>query len=121
MPEFRWDETDLVECLGVIPQIDEHEVGHHFVVRRDGLRLELSILQYDAEVSLSLFREGAPSPLVTLRMIDCPGVRLVRNRERPDYLEFAAARVHGGRYDREPTATMGLRLAVDPDIGITLF
>jgi hypothetical protein len=121
MPEFRWDETDLIEYLGVLPTIDEYETGHHFVVRRGDMRLELSIYQYDAEVRLSLVREGSPAPLVTVRLIDCPEVRLMRNRERPDFLEFAAGRVFGERYDRAPVITMGLRLAVDPDIAIALY
>ena len=119
MWRFRWDETDLIEYLGVIPTIDEDLEGRHFAVVRNGLRLHLSIYDYNGEVGLSLSREGAERPLFGMLVRGCPGVRLVRNRERPDYLEFDAP--SGDGYDGEPVSGMGMRLAVDPDISVELF
>jgi hypothetical protein len=121
MPKLVWNETDLIECLGVLPEIDEGATGHHFTVYRDGLKLLLSVYQYSAEVWLSLLRSEAQDSLITIRMIDCTGARYVKNRRDRDYLEFAAAKVFGGRYDGESAILMGLRLTVDPDFKIELF
>ena len=43
------------------------------------------------------------------------------NRNGQDYIEFAAAKVFGRRYDGETVIPMGIRLAVDPDFNIQLF
>lgn len=121
MPQLVWNQYDLIEFFAVLPEVDEYETGDHFTVWRNGLRLLLSIYQYDAEIWCSLYRGESPESLFTIRMIDCPGVRLVRNPKGSDCLEFAAAKVFGGRYDGESKMPMGLRLTVDPDFKIELF
>ena len=121
MPEFVWNETDFIECLSVIPTVEESGIAHHFLVRRDGLRLLLSVYQYDAEVWISLFRGESSQSLFTVSLKDSPGARLVRNRNGQDYIEFAAGDVFAGRYDGESMIPMGIRLSVDPDFNIQLF
>jgi hypothetical protein len=54
MTGFVWDETDFIERLSVIPEVEDDGSAHHFVVRRDGLRLVSSVHQYQAEVWISL-------------------------------------------------------------------
>ena len=121
MARFVWDETDFIECLGVIPEVEDDGSAHHFVVRRDGLRLMLSVYQYQAEVWISLYREESKQPLFRVVLEDSPGARLVRNRNGQDYIEFAAAKVSGSRYDSESVIPIGIRLYVDPDFNIQLF
>ena len=121
MPEFVWNETDFIECLGVIPTVEEHGMAHHFVTHRNGLRLELSVYQYDAQVWFSLYREESSHPLFRVGFENSPGARLVRNRNSQDYIEFAAAKIFGGRYDGASVIPMGIRLSVDPDFNIQFF
>jgi hypothetical protein len=121
MPSFVWNEIDFIECLSVIPTFEEWGMAHHFVVHRNGLRLALSVYQLEAEVCISLYREGSNQPLFTVSLKDSPGARLVRNRNGQDYIEFAAAEIFGGRYDGESAIPMGIRLSVDPDFNIQLF
>lgn len=121
MPEFVWNETDFIECLSVLPEIDNAGAGYHFTVFRDGLRMLLSVQPYEAEVLVSLFRAGATDSLFTTWLTDCPGARYIQNRQCSCYLEFAAAKVFGRRYDGKSLIPMGLRLTVDPDFKIELF
>lgn len=122
MPEFVWNETDFIECLNVIPDVDDGGFAHHFVVRRNGLRLLLSVYQYEAETWISLYREESDQSLFRVVLKDAPGARLVRNRNGQDYLEFAAAKIFGDvRYDGESVIPMGIRLSVDPDFNIQFF
>src|SRR5262249_12623483 len=121
MPEFIWNETDFIECLCVIQTVEEYGIAHHFVISRNGLRLLLSVYQYAAEVRISLYREESNQPLLTVNLIDSPGARLVRNRNGQDYIEFAAAKIFGGRYDGESMIPIGIRLSVEPDFNIQLF
>jgi hypothetical protein len=81
----------------------------------------MSVYQYDAEVRISLYREESKQPLFTVGLKESPGARLVHNRKGPDYIEFAAARIFGSRYDGESVIPMGIRLSVDPDFNIQLF
>ena len=121
MQRFVWNETDFIECLSVIPTVEECGVAHHFVVHRNGLRLLLSVYQLTAEVWISLYREESNQLLFRVVLEDSPGARLVRNRNGQDYIEFAAAKVFGRRYDGESVIPMGIRLTVDPDFNIQLF
>jgi hypothetical protein len=121
MQRFVWNETDFIECLSVFPTVEECGVAHHFDLYRNGLRLLLSVYQLDAEVWISLYREGSNQSLFTVSLKDSPGARLVRNRNGQDYIEFAAGDVFGGRYDGESMIPMGIRLSVDPDFNIQLF
>lgn len=120
---FVWNETDFIECLGVLPEVAEDGggIGHHFTLHRDGLRLLLSVYPYTAEILISLFRGAAREALFSLRLTDCPAGRYVKESNGRYYLEFAAAEFFAGLYDGESVIPMGVRLAVDPDFKIELF
>ncbi|HVF43797.1 MAG TPA: hypothetical protein VM936_12330 [Pyrinomonadaceae bacterium] len=121
MREFVWNRYEFIECLGVLPEVDE-EFGtcHTFRVERDGLRLELSVSQYDGDVYLSLYREGVGPPVFTMGLIACEGARYVRDK-LGDFLEFAPAKCFGRRYDGERPAPFGFRVSVDPHIRVEPF
>lgn len=119
MPQFVWNEYEFVECLGVVPEVDEYDT-HTFKVERDGLRLELNVSQYDGDVFLHIFREGVETPVFMMRLIDCAGARYVREK-RGDFLEFAPAKSFGGRYDGRSPIPFGFRVAVDPHIRVEVF
>src|SRR5262245_55835430 len=93
-----WDETDVIACLEVLPVVGDHAVSYTFSLRRDGLRLELTIYPYDRDVCISLHRCGIDVPTFDVKLIDCDGVRYV-NDTRGEYLEFAPSKCFGGRYD----------------------
>lgn len=118
---FVWDETDFIEGLSVIPEVEDAGIAHHFVARRNGLRLLLSVYQYDAEVWISLFREESKESIFTIGLKDSSEARLVRNRKGPDYIEIAAGNIFGGRHDGESRIPIGIRLSVDPDFKIQFF
>src|SRR5262245_5029280 len=121
MTRFVWNETDFIECLSVIPEVEDGGIAHHFDARRNGLRLVLSVYQYEPAVWISLYRDESNQPLFRVSLEDSLGARLVRNRNGQDYIEFAAAKVFGSRYDGESVIPMGIRLSVDPDFNIQLF
>ncbi|HEV2800753.1 MAG TPA: hypothetical protein VGW12_09665 [Pyrinomonadaceae bacterium] len=121
MPEFVWNEYEFIECLGVVPTVEKYESGHHFKIERDGLRLELSVFQYDGDVHLDLYREGTDAPLFKMRLLDCAGARYVSDRNGREVLEVAPAKSFGSRYDGHTPLAYGVRLAVTPHISIELF
>lgn len=64
MPQLKWDETDWIECLEVIPTVEDYEVSHLFEVKKDGLILQLGVWQYDGVVDFTLMRENVEIPVV---------------------------------------------------------
>jgi hypothetical protein len=120
MCEFVWNKYDFIECLGVLPEVDEDEDGHAFKVERDGMRLELTVFRYAGDVYLSLYREGVETPVFFMRLIWCEGARYVRDKGG-DFIEFAPAKSFGSRYDGRSPAPFGFRVSVNPHIKIEPF
>ncbi len=58
MPELVWDETDFVTCLEALPTIDEYETGYHYVVEKDGLKLDLSVYPFAADICITIYRDA---------------------------------------------------------------
>jgi hypothetical protein len=116
-----WNEYDFIECLGVLPEVKEYKTSHFYKVEKDGLRLELTVFQYDGDIYIDLFRDKIEHSVFRMRMIDCPGVRYVKNQSGTEYLELAATNSFGSRYDGESVIPFGVRLTVNPNIRIELF
>ncbi len=117
---LNWDEIDVMTVLEVMPETETHGISHRFVVQKDGLKLEITIFQYDGDVRLLLFRDGIELPILHMTLMDCPGIRRVKDTQK-EYLEFAAASPFGHRHDNESHIAVGVRVAVKPYINIHLF
>jgi hypothetical protein len=120
MPQLKWDETDFLNCLEVLPTIDEFETGYHYSVSKDGLRLQLSVFQFDSDIAITVYRAGVARPVIAFTIKDCSGTRYV-NDSRGEYLEFAPSQVFGDRYQRDYLIPVGVRLSVKPSICVELF
>jgi hypothetical protein len=116
-----WNVYEFIECLEVIPEVEEYETSHSFRIKKHNLRLELTIFQYAGDVYLDLYQEGLKEPIFSMRLLDCPGARYIKTKYGTEWLEFAAAKSFGNRYDGESPIPMGVRLAVNPQIKIELF
>jgi hypothetical protein len=120
MPEFVWNQYEFIECLGVLPAVEEYETHHSFAVEKDGLKLHLSVFQYAGDVYIDLYREGIETPAFSVRLLECEGARYVSDKGG-EYLEFAPAKCFGSRYDGVGPIPYGIRVAVNPHIRIELF
>jgi hypothetical protein len=87
MTELKWNEYEFIECLGVLPEVDEYETGHHFRVEKDGLLLTLSIWRYECLFELSLFQSGRENPLINFYLSVRDEARFI-NDKRGSYLSF---------------------------------
>jgi hypothetical protein len=57
MPELVSGETDFVTCLEILATIAEYEIGYHYVVEKDGLKLDLSVTSTCRRHMITLHRE----------------------------------------------------------------
>lgn len=120
MPQLVWNPVDFLDVLGVEPEVAEYDACHRYVVERPPLRLDLQVRQYDGDILLELFVASLEKPVVTYRLVGCPGVRLV-TRPHGRGLEFAAANAFTGRYDGYSVIPYGLRLWIEPQIRLEPF
>lgn len=120
MPFFEWDVTDFISCLEVVPEVDGDDISHSFVVEKNGMRLLLTVYQYDGDIHFSLYRDGVTPPVFSMKLVECQGARYV-NDKRGEYLEFAPAGCFGMRYDGEDLIPYGVRLRVKPSISIEMY
>jgi len=67
MPQLAWNEYEIIECLAVLPAVEEHDVRYEFEsgrVRECVLRL--TVWQHESVVQLSLHAGDSSSSLVEL-------------------------------------------------------
>jgi hypothetical protein len=117
---LRWDRTDVLCCLGVEPVVEEYGISYGYTVAKDGLRLELTIFDDAGDVYITVYRDGIVVPVVDARIVGCDAMRWVHD-QRGNYLEFAAGRLFGGRYDGDAPIPYGARLSIDPSINLQFF
>lgn len=120
MPNFSWEPLHFLEALEVVPVEEEYGISYRYLVARGALSLKLSIWPFDSEVELMLSCEGMAEPLIRLKLIECPGARVVQDHQATS-IEFSAAKLFGGRYDHADASPYGIRLQVQPFIQITTF
>lgn len=117
---LKWNPTDFLECLGVLPAVEAYGISHAFTLTRHGMRLDLTVFPDGGDVHLGLWRDGLDDPVVKVRLRECDAARRVKDA-RGDYLEFAPGRLFGGRYDGENVIPFGIRLRIEPSFSIEFF
>ncbi|MCL6414072.1 hypothetical protein MIB92_00280 [Aestuariirhabdus sp. Z084] len=115
-----WDETDVLAVLEVVPEVEPDGIWHVYSVEKNGVELRISIYQYDGDVRFELFNAESESPMFSMQLLDCSGVRW-KNDPAGEYLEFAPAKCFGSRYDGESPIPYGVRVYVKPTINVSLF
>jgi hypothetical protein len=87
MPELKWNQYDFIECLGVLPEVEEYETNHFFKLEKDGLILEMTIWQYESLIAVSLIQKEAEKPFLTFFFVVRDEIKF-RNDKESSYLEF---------------------------------
>ena len=84
---LQWEELDFLECLGVVPEVDEEDYGYSYEVTRGKITLHLIVWDWRNTVSLSLRQEGSPQPLIRFLLL-VQGQARRRQEKWGEYLEF---------------------------------
>jgi len=115
-----WDETDLLTCLEVEPEVEADGIWHKYSVKRNDITLNIHIYQYDGDVHFELKQDTIELPLFEMKLIDCPGIKYNKVKSS-EYLEFSHAKSFGSRHDGESGVKYGVRVNINPSIQISLF
>jgi len=127
MPELKWDETDFLEYLEVLPQIEEYGTKIYYEVKQSDLILVISIWQYESVVAVSLLRDETATPIASFTLAVRGDVRYVKDK-RGEYLEFNDCVVVSNRFyyhetkdvfDRTKfTGQLQMELSIKPHIQV---
>src|SRR6185503_31126 len=117
---LKWNPHEIIECLEVLPEVGEDETSYVFQVARDGLRLELAIFQYEADVRIRIYRDGSEQPIFHAQIISCPLVRYVAEKNGVECLEISG--LFGYRIGDEDKVLVSVlvRVTVNPQIEVEL-
>lgn len=99
MPSLKWNEHEVVECLGVLSKFDEEWVEYSFEYQRDDLILKLFITHYESLVNIYLAQKLAGEPFLKFSFLVRDEVRYI-NEKNAAYLEFSDC-VVSNSYDSE--------------------
>jgi hypothetical protein len=75
MPQLQWDHYAFIECLEVIPTVEEDDVSHYFQVERDDLKLDLTVWQYESTLQLDLWHKRFTEPIIGFALAVRSGVK----------------------------------------------
>lgn len=87
MPQLKWDETEFIECLEILPVVEDYSVSHVFEIKKDGLILQLTVRQYESVVQLAVFREQVEVAVIQMALFVRGEVRYIKEL-KSEFLEF---------------------------------
>ncbi len=128
MPQLEWDETDFLECFEVEPEAADHDVSHTYDMNANGLRLLVTVWQYESVVQVSLYRrEHEDAAITTLACFVRGNARYV-NDKRGMYIELANCVIGPSRFWYQETGDLfdqesfahgvDVHLGIKPDLRV---
>jgi len=87
MPELVWNEYEVIECLGVLPETEEFFTSHYFKLIKNELVLAMTIWQIESCVAISISKETDSKPFVTIYILVRDKISFV-NEKKSSYLVF---------------------------------
>lgn len=87
MPELKWNEYDLIECLGVLPEEDDFFTSHNFRLVKDELLLDMTIWQYESCIAISISKETDEIPFFSVHFLVRDEIIFINEKESA-FLKF---------------------------------
>ena len=97
MPQLEWSEYAFIECLEVLPAVEEHATEHEFRVVQPDLTLVVTLWQFESVVAIELTRTGSGAPLITFVLVVRGSARHLK-RPGTECIEFADAVIVPSRF-----------------------
>jgi hypothetical protein len=121
-----WNESELVEFFGVLPEVHEDSGGYTFGVEKQGLRLEVTFFPESHEhlragdVYIDLYQTGREESVFSTRIKESPGCQYIKYPNGWECLEVAAPS-RSVFMEEEWLVPMGARIRVNPQISVEIF
>lgn len=106
---MEWDETDVLECLEVAPEITESDVcgpSYSYRIVKNGIHLELSVSPLEGDISILLKKSGLENPILEYVLLDCERIKRIKKESANEQLELKGPR------------DIYIRVSVQPNISV---
>ena len=117
---LTWDKTDFTEFFGVVPIFHEDAHSDEFEVSRDGLRLLVTVFDLESAVYVSIFRDGLPEPIFTVRRELCTHAHITKGTNFRRCFEAGAPKHSVSNMGVPPVLAHGVRIYVEPQFQVEL-
>ena len=87
---LKWNETDVIDCLEVLPVVFDSKTKYLFEAIRGGLRLRLTIWPYERQAQLELSSDPDQQPIIAFRLVIRGELKYLKET-RIEQLEFTDA------------------------------
>jgi hypothetical protein len=115
-----WNQYELIEFFGVLPEEDEDHTYLCFSVEKDGIRLEVSFFHYTFDVYIQIYRKGVDDPVFKSSIENSLGMKYMKHANGWECLEIAAP-YRNESMEEEWIIPIGARLKVSPHISVEMF
>jgi hypothetical protein len=120
MFKFKWSEADLTEFFGVVSKYHNDPFSYSFEVSRDGLRLLVTLYEFESSVYVSIFRDGLSEPLFTVRRFLCTHAHITDSTNFRRCFEAGATELQVTNMGIPPILSRGVRVFIEPQFQIEL-
>jgi hypothetical protein len=117
---LKWSETDLTEFFGVVATVNDDTLSHEFEISRDGLRLLVTIFDFEDAVYVSIFRDGLAEPLFTVKRELCTHAHVTNCAGFRRCFEAGVPKHAVTNMGVPPVLLRGVRVYLDPQFQVEL-
>jgi hypothetical protein len=97
MAQLDWKEHAFIECLEVLPAVEEYATKHAFQVVQPDLTVVVTLWQFESVVAIEVTRTGSSAPLITFVLVVRGSARHVKGPDT-ECIEFANAVIVPSRF-----------------------
>jgi len=96
MPQLDWSESAFVECLEVLPAVEEYATKHRFEVVQRDLTLVVTVWQFESVATIEVIRTESDALLLAFALVVRGRARHLKG-QRAECIEFTDAVIVPGR------------------------
>lgn len=117
---LKWDETELIDFFSSLCEFEETSHSHTFSHEKNGLRVVVTLFEFEGTVYSSIFRENSDESLITIRRDLCSHVQVTMDVAFKRCFEAGSPEYPVTNMGIAPKLSRGVRIYLEPDIKIVL-
>ena len=124
MPLLDWDETDFIECLEVLPKVEEYETEYSFAVERNRVTLTVVVFPLESRIYLTLQETDTSAPLMVFSLLVFGKVLYIKEKQseflRLQDCVITPENFYYGLFDELSSPKFNVEIRSKPTISIRL-
>lgn len=117
---LEWNEYELIEFFGVLPEFSDPANSHSFEVCRDGIKLLVTLFDLEGAVYVSMWRDGVREPLFTVQRELCTHAQITKDETFRPCFEAGSPAHPVSTGAPQPVLKRGVRVYVEPSFQVRL-